>query len=251
MIDVLVEASSPEAYAQIADLIRDSAQLRLVGRSADALLSGEDHLRPDALLSDEDELRPDVVVPDVVVEVLDAIDSARESSESRGESFPWNTGGWNSAGVPVILLVENPARRLAEPLPPAVRAVLPRNITPAEIVGAIEAVAAGLYVFHPSDVDSVAALRAREPEHSSAPLPELGEPLVEPLVGPLVEPLTPREIEVLQLLSQGLGNKEIASRLNISEHTAKFHVASIMGKLGAGSRTEAVTLGIRHGLVLL
>lgn len=225
MIDVLVEASSPEAYAHIADLVRDSAHLRLVGES------------PDALPSDEAELRPDVVV-----EVLEAVDSARDSAEP----FPWHTGGWNAAGIPVILLVENPARRLAEPLPPAVRAVLPRNITPAEIVGAIEAVAAGLYVFHPSDVDSVAALRAREPEHS-APLPELGEPVAEPLV----EPLTPREIEVLQLLSQGLGNKEIASRLNISEHTAKFHVASIMGKLGAGSRTEAVTLGIRHGLVLI
>jgi NarL family two-component system response regulator YdfI len=231
MIDVLVEASSPEAYAQIADLLRDSAQLRLVG-------SG-----PEAMPSDEGELRPDVVVPDVVVEVFEAVDSARDSAES----FPWNTGGWNAASVPIILLVENPAQRLAEPLPPGVRAVLPRNITAAEIVGAIEAVAAGLYVFHPSDVDSVAALRAREAEHSPAPLPELGEPLAEPLV----EPLTPREIEVLQLLSHGLGNKEIASRLNISEHTAKFHVASIMGKLGAGSRTEAVTLGIRHGLVLI
>jgi len=52
-------------------------------------------------------------------------------------------------------------------------------------------------------------------------------------------------------LSEGLGNKEIASRLNISEHTAKFHVASIMGKLGAASRTEAVTLGIRLGLVMI
>jgi NarL family two-component system response regulator YdfI len=67
----------------------------------------------------------------------------------------------------------------------------------------------------------------------------------------LVEPLTPREIEILQMLASGLANKEIAARLSISEHTVKFHVASILGKLGAGSRTEAVTLGIRHGLVLL
>jgi DNA-binding NarL/FixJ family response regulator len=63
--------------------------------------------------------------------------------------------------------------------------------------------------------------------------------------------LTPRELEVLQLLAAGLGNKEIASRLTISEHTVKFHVASIMGKLGAVSRTEAVTLGIRHGLIMV
>jgi DNA-binding NarL/FixJ family response regulator len=67
----------------------------------------------------------------------------------------------------------------------------------------------------------------------------------------LAEPLTRRENEVLQMLASGLANKEIASRLAISEHTAKFHVASILGKLGAGSRTEAVSLGIRRGLVLL
>ena len=110
---------------------------------------------------------------------------------------------------------------------------------PAEIVGAIEAVAAGLYAFHPSDVDSIPMLRPREAD------------TVAEVVEPLLERLTPREIEVLQLLSGGLGNKEIASRLNISEHTAKFHEASIMGKLGATSRTEAVTLGIRHGLVMI
>jgi DNA-binding NarL/FixJ family response regulator len=67
----------------------------------------------------------------------------------------------------------------------------------------------------------------------------------------LAEPLTPRESEVLQMLASGFANKTIAARLKISEHTVKFHVASILGKLGAGSRTEAVSLGIRRGLVLL
>jgi DNA-binding NarL/FixJ family response regulator len=67
----------------------------------------------------------------------------------------------------------------------------------------------------------------------------------------LAEPLTRREVEVLQMLAAGLMNKEIAARLNISEHTVKFHVASILGKLGAATRTEAVSLGIRRGLVLL
>ena len=66
----------------------------------------------------------------------------------------------------------------------------------------------------------------------------------------LAESLTRRELEVLQMLAAGLSNKEIAARLNISEHTVKFHVASILGKLGAASRTEAVSLGIRRGLVL-
>ena len=60
-----------------------------------------------------------------------------------------------------------------------------------------------------------------------------------------------RENEVLQMLASGFANKTIAARLKISEHTVKFHVASILGKLGAGSRTEAVSLGIRRGLVML
>lgn len=63
------------------------------------------------------------------------------------------------------------------------------------------------------------------------------------------EALTPREFEVLRMLADGLGNKEIANRLGISDHTAKFHVAQILAKLGAGSRTEAVAIGMRRGLV--
>jgi DNA-binding NarL/FixJ family response regulator len=65
------------------------------------------------------------------------------------------------------------------------------------------------------------------------------------------EPLTPRELQVLQLVAQGLPNKAIARTLSISENTAKFHVASLSGKLGASSRTEAVTLAARRGLILL
>jgi len=65
------------------------------------------------------------------------------------------------------------------------------------------------------------------------------------------EPLTPRELQVLQLVAQGMPNKGIARALTISENTAKFHVASLSGKLGASSRTEAVTLAARRGLILL
>jgi len=67
----------------------------------------------------------------------------------------------------------------------------------------------------------------------------------------LVESLTPRELEVLHLIGQGLSNRAIASRLAISEHTAKFHVNAILGKLGAQTRAEAVAQGVRLGLLLL
>jgi len=66
-----------------------------------------------------------------------------------------------------------------------------------------------------------------------------------------VEELTPRERHVLQLLAEGLPNKAIADRLGISEHTVKFHVSAIMSKLGAQSRTEAVTRAARLGLIIL
>ncbi len=67
----------------------------------------------------------------------------------------------------------------------------------------------------------------------------------------LSEEITSRETDVLRMLAQGLVNKDIAARLGISEHTVKFHISSILDKLGASSRTEAVTVGIRMGLVLL
>lgn len=63
--------------------------------------------------------------------------------------------------------------------------------------------------------------------------------------------LAPRELEVLRLVAQGFGNKEVAALLGISPHTVKYHLASVLAKLGVSSRTEAVTLGIRTGLVPL
>jgi len=69
--------------------------------------------------------------------------------------------------------------------------------------------------------------------------------------GQLAEPLTPREIQVLELLAEGLSNKAIASGLGISDQTVKFHVASISGKLGAVNRTDAVRRAVRRGLISL
>ena len=72
-----------------------------------------------------------------------------------------------------------------------------------------------------------------------------------PSVEPELDALTPREREVLDMLAEGLSNKEIAWRLQISEHTVKFHVASVFAKLDVSTRTEAVMQGIRRGLVML
>jgi NarL family two-component system response regulator YdfI len=135
----------------------------------------------------------------------------------------------------VVLSDHSEPRWISEALRAGVRAVLPSDISPEQLVTALEAAAVGLILLHPSKVDAMFPAA----ESSSRPLADLAEEL------------TPRESEVLRMLADGLANKEIAARLSISEHTVKFHVASILGKLGAGSRTEAVTLGIRRGIVLL
>jgi two-component system nitrate/nitrite response regulator NarL len=75
--------------------------------------------------------------------------------------------------------------------------------------------------------------------------------LDEDVDGLLQEPLTPRELEVLELLAEGLPNKAIADRLGISDQTVKFHVASVMGKLGASNRVETVRAAVRRGLIAL
>jgi len=117
--------------------------------------------------------------------------------------------------------------------------ILPREAMPEEISAALTAVAGGLVVLDRRVAGELLAAGERLP----APVTEAPE-----AVG---EPLTARELDVLQLLAQGLPNKIIANRLRISEHTAKFHVSSIMTKLGAASRTEAVTLAARRGLLIL
>jgi NarL family two-component system response regulator YdfI len=137
-------------------------------------------------------------------------------------------------GTSVVLLVPGSASEWADMLQRGVKAVLPANITGPQIAAATQAAAAGLLVLHPSEAEILFQM------HATNEAPEV-----------LPEALTVREIEVLRLLAEGLGNKEIASRLGVSEHTVKFHVASIMGKLGAASRTEAVMLGIRHGVILI
>ncbi|MCG3210371.1 MAG: Transcriptional regulatory protein LiaR [Anaerolineae bacterium] len=81
--------------------------------------------------------------------------------------------------------------------------------------------------------------------------PVVASKLLRQVSQPQPEPLTPRELEVLHLLARGLQNKEIAATLDISERTAKFHVSSIMGKLGAGNRTETVAIAAQQGLIEL
>lgn len=225
MIRVLIKASSAMAKAGLESLIRGSSALRLARDSSASASEATGEMTPGSARARKGEAARET--PDVLLAEAETLadNSAQEAMD------------WALAGGPAVVLVRNPAMEpVADALRAGVKAVLPSNLTSVEIVAAIQAAAAGLVALHAGNLESVLpAINALPAVASEA----------------FVEALTPREIEVLRLMAGGLGNKEISSRLGISEHTVKFHVASIMGKLGAGSRTEAVTLGLRHGLILL
>jgi NarL family two-component system response regulator YdfI len=212
VIRVFIVAASPLARAGLENLLA-ARGAQVVGSIAAIETLGD-------LLS---EAAPDVAL----------VDSSGEPMESTLESIM--VSGL-AADVPLVIVGEGiSAAASAEALRAGIRAALPADISPEQLVAALEAAASGLLVLHPSQ--AAEGLPAA-PAHTAA-------------LDELTESLTRRELEVLQMLAGGLSNKEIAARLNISDHTVKFHVASILGKLGAASRTEAVSIGIRRGLVLL
>ena len=133
-------------------------------------------------------------------------------------------------GVPALVL--GPDDVASEAIAAGVRGFLPRAGSAERLAAAARAAAADLIVLDPAFAIAVLPARAREAE-------------------PIVEDLTPRELDVLQLLAEGLSNKEIAERLGITDHTVKFHVNTILSKLDAHSRTEAVTRAARLGLIIL
>jgi len=136
--------------------------------------------------------------------------------------------------LPVVLVVDDPRAAWTPATRRAgVRAVLDRDAGREAIVAAIAAVLAGLVTLHPDVVRAAprAARTGLDDDEDRA--------------------LTPRELEILEMLAEGLSNQAIARRLHISRYTVKFHVASVLDKLGAASRTEAVTLGVRRGLIAL
>ena len=155
---------------------------------------------------------------------FELVDAASDADVLIRDSVPGQLDGM--AGIPVVALAQEAAS--VEALRLGVRAVLPEDALPQQIIAGIYAAAAGLIVV---------------PVEDGAPLLPHGP------VEELSEPLTAREMDVIEMLAEGLSNKAIAHRLSISDHTAKFHVNSILAKLRAGTRTEAVMRGIRLGLV--
>jgi NarL family two-component system response regulator YdfI len=194
MIRLAIVAPSPVIRAGLESLAASSPEIQVAGAFPD--FAGADDLRPDVILS----------------------------------SIPPETGT-----TPTVLLSGDPQPVWTlDALRRGVRALLPRDASPSEILAAVQAAAGDLAVVAAEDL--AGWLSASAPREAELPRDST---------------LTPREMEVLRIMADGGANKTIAWKLGVSEHTAKFHVASILAKLGASSRTEAVTVGIRKGLLLL
>lgn len=150
--------------------------------------------------------------------------------------FDWNSNDYETKtqsqfiSATIILIDRLEEINLKTILADGVKGILPQTSTESEIIAAVEAVASGLVILHPEVVDNLWLLPETNLQQQT---------------------LTPREIEVLQMLTSGLSNKAIAQQLHISEHTVKFHVSSIFQKLDVSTRTQAVAVGVRLGLIML
>jgi DNA-binding NarL/FixJ family response regulator len=191
-----------------------------------ALLDGVDGLRIAAQTDPNADFqplyrvyRPDVVIWDTGYDPVRAVEALSGARDER---------------APILaLLVEIDAPERARALLMAgARGVLPQDTPARALAAAAAAVSNGLVVLHPSLI--------------AAPFPAVGDLRTKENID-----LTPRELDVLRLLAEGLSNKLIASRLGISEHTVKFHINAILAKFGAQSRTEAVVRATRAGLIAL
>jgi two-component system, NarL family, response regulator YdfI len=166
------------------------------------------------------ELAPDVVLLDGSGELIASV-------LARG----------NADAPTAVVLVEQVHRaEVLRALQSGARGLLVKEAHPESIAAALAAVHSGLVVISPEILDALAPAISELPAEEELPAGE---------------PLTPREVEVLVLLAGGAGNKEIAHCMRISEHTVKFHVSSILTKLGAATRTEAVSRGYKEGLILI
>jgi DNA-binding NarL/FixJ family response regulator len=163
------------------------------------------------------------------------VDAVLVDEPPRAQLNDWLIGHRSIAFI--VLLGETETDEALEAVLAGARAILPRRAGRGAIVAAIEAAANGLTVLPRHLLETL--LDTRSPE----------APLLNNLAGETL--LTPREIEVLTAMADGASNKAIARRLGISFHTAKFHVAAILAKLDADSRTEAVARAAHLGLVML
>lgn len=176
--------------------------------------------------------RPDAILWDLGWDLAESLENLLLQTEQGGLDEVGDLGATDVGSlVPILALIAEPEQIRAIPRG-AVQGLLLRDGSADQLTSGLAAIVAGLLVFSPEF----------EPQFFDDEVSYVDE---------LIEPLTPREIEILGLIAEGLANKAIAHQLNISDHTVKFHTTSLYGKLGVASRTEAVVRATRLGLILL
>lgn len=212
----------------------------------EALIAAEPGLEVVGNLSDQEVERPLTEAADVVLWAIDELDP-----DQLPDHFSDKCTGEDGTRAIVLLVDDWQPSAIGTLLQTGIRGILPTDATAAELTQALQAAAIGLTVIHPDILENWLSIAATEPR-SSPPASSLTEwSPSEASLPDLRQPLTNREIEVLKMMAEGVGNKTIARRLGISEHTVKFHIGSIFSKLNASSRTEAVMTGARQGLIML
>jgi two-component system, NarL family, response regulator YdfI len=220
-VRVLISAASSITRAGLERLLEKQLSVHLVGA-----ISGADGLPP--AISEND--------PDVVLLHLEAL-----PSETNWEELI-------ALEVPIVLLADEADLVSATAaLAGGVQAILLGDATGAELAAAAHSAVAGLFTLSGDLADLVRqGLLAHSREEADDSVEDAA-----PIADASVEHLTLREREVLEMMMEGLSNKKIAAHLNISAHTVKFHISSILGKLGASTRTEAAAIGLRRGLITI
>ena len=229
---IFIIAASDVVRAGLTALIESDARFTVAGGAADSrdFHPGDRAEHP----------APDVFVVDAERQTEESLDALRAIADET----------WEEGGAPALVVIGDEEGEWVRDALRAgiVRALLPRAASGGEIVAAVEAVSAGLFAF---GADAFAALLSATPRTSDESAAGQTSEEGPPPAGAELDALTLREREVLDMLAEGLSNKEIAWRMKISGHTVKFHVASIFTKLHVSTRTEAVTQGIRRGLIMI
>ena len=210
-IRILVADDHPMLREGLIAVLSTQQDLEVVGEAAD----GSEVVRL------ADSLKPDVILLDLEMPELSGVAALEKLRDA------------DSTARTIIFTAYDTDERILGALRAGARGYLLKGAARAEIFDAIRTVHAGGSLLQPVVTNKLLQTMSRAERREET------------------EPLTPREIEVLALLSQGLQNKEISARLFISERTVKFHVSSLMHKLGAENRTETVTIAAQRGLIQL
>ena len=231
MIRILLADDHPIVREGLRAVLETQPDFEVIGTQQQAA-NGDEALRL-AL-----ELQPDILLLDLEMPVMDGVETIRRL---RQHCLQNNVQGRQKTCPRIIVFTAfDNDERIISALEAGADGYLLKGAPREDIFNAIRVTMKGGSLLQPVIASK---LLRHMGQHNTLRPPSIPQTLY--------EPLTEREIEVLNLLAQGMPNKEIAAHLIISERTAKFHVSSIMGKLGATNRTEAVSLAAQRGLITL